>query len=399
MLSMLFNIIELSFVIYTDQAGNQENQKITDILVRTSPYIKSSAKRSPPVIVNQDNSKAGTSKSGNLKKKGKKIQDLRTPTKKITQESRQSPRLQLLEYSKCVTPLQSDDSLVKGKKATENNNQASIKEAVSGKKERKKTTKRTKKKSKINRLSKRKKPKIPIKKHDMVSLRTRLSPKKFYDVVASLNNEQKHSVREMGLGSLLKIATNGITGKLARFVVNSFNPNDMKMHLPKGLVHDLLGLPMGGELLYCIQHCAADLPALVEWKAQFAKAVIRPTDLEEKFAESADSGVLFNMNFILLFINTLCELNKNGSCKTSALPHLLSVVQTKAINWCAYVVNCLKVSKTTWDDNDKDDYFCGPLLFLLLAYLQFMRNLKNTPRQTPALHLWDLGTMIQRERA
>ncbi|KAL4586006.1 hypothetical protein LXL04_010636 [Taraxacum kok-saghyz] len=208
------------------------------------------------------------------------------------------------------------------------------------------------------------------------------------------------------MGSLLKIATNGITWKLARFVVNSFNPNDMKMHLPKGvveitehLVHDLLGLPMGGELLYCIEHCAADLPALVEWKAQFSKAIIRPSDLEEKIAKSADSGVLFNMNFILLYINTLCELNKNGSCKTNALPHLLSVVQTKDINWCAYVVNCLKVSKTTWDDKDKDDYFCGPLLVLLLAYLQFMRNLKTAPRQTPTLHLWDLGTMIQRERA
>ncbi|KAL4588726.1 hypothetical protein LXL04_001621 [Taraxacum kok-saghyz] len=95
---------------------NKPNQKITDIVVRTSQYTKSSAKRSPPVIVNQDNSKVGTSKSGNLKKKGKKIQDLRTPTKKITQESRQSPRLQLLEYSKCVTPLQSDDNLVKEKK-------------------------------------------------------------------------------------------------------------------------------------------------------------------------------------------------------------------------------------------------------------------------------------------
>jgi len=29
MLSILFNITELSFVMYTDQAGNQENQKIT----------------------------------------------------------------------------------------------------------------------------------------------------------------------------------------------------------------------------------------------------------------------------------------------------------------------------------------------------------------------------------
>ena len=255
---------------------------------------------------------------------------------------------------------------------------------MGGKKERKKTTKKDQKEEQNKKTVKEKKPKIPINKDDMVSLRTRLSPKKFYDVVASLNNEQKKSVREMGLGSLLKIATNGITGKLARFVVNSFNPNDMKMHLPKGvveiteqLVHDLLGLPMGGELLYCIEHCAADLPELVEWKAQFAKSAIRPSDLEEKIAESADSGVLFNMNFILLFINTLCELSKNGSCKTSALPHLLSVVQTKDINWCAYVVNCLKVSKTSWDYLDKDDYFCGPLLVLLVNFLHLVSCLTH----------------------
>ncbi|KAL4577531.1 hypothetical protein LXL04_013640 [Taraxacum kok-saghyz] len=143
-----------------------------------------------------------------------------------------------------------------------------------GRKNGRKRQKKDQKEEQNKKIVKEKKPKIPINKDDMVSLRTRLSPKKFYDVVASLNNEQKQSVREMGLGSLLKIATNGITGKLARFVVNSFNPNDMKMHLPKGvvviieqLVHDLLGFPMGGELLYCIEHCAADLPELVEWKA------------------------------------------------------------------------------------------------------------------------------------
>ncbi|CAH1436214.1 unnamed protein product [Lactuca virosa] len=77
-----------------------------------------------------------------------------------------------------------------------------------------------------------------------------MSPKKFYDIVKSLNKEQKKAVREMGLGSLLRIATNGISGKLACFVVNSFNPSDMKMHLPNAkiditpaLVHDLLGNP------------------------------------------------------------------------------------------------------------------------------------------------------------
>ncbi|KAL4568865.1 hypothetical protein LXL04_024482 [Taraxacum kok-saghyz] len=75
-----------------DQAGNQENQKITDIVVRTSPYTKSSAKRSP--------------------------------------------------------------------QAKENDNQASTKEAVGGKKERKKTTKKDQKEKQNKKTVKEKMPKI-----------------------------------------------------------------------------------------------------------------------------------------------------------------------------------------------------------------------------------------------
>ena len=63
----------------------------------------------------------------------------------------------------------------------------------------------------------------------------------------------------MRLRLLLRIAANGITRKMAQFVVNSFNPEDMKMHLPKGnidiapaLVHDLLGIPLGGKDIYNI---------------------------------------------------------------------------------------------------------------------------------------------------
>ena len=40
---------------------------------------------------------------------------------------------------------------------------------------------------------KEKKAKVPINPNDRVSLRTRMSPKKFYDIVKSLNKEQKKS--------------------------------------------------------------------------------------------------------------------------------------------------------------------------------------------------------------
>ncbi|CAH1434870.1 unnamed protein product [Lactuca virosa] len=88
------------------------------------------------------------------------------------------------------------------------------------------------------------------------------------------NEKNKKVVRDMGLGSLLRIAANGITGKMARFAVNSFNPEDMKMHLPKGniditpaLVHDLLGIPLGGKDMYNTNQCEGK--ELMDWKQQY----------------------------------------------------------------------------------------------------------------------------------
>ncbi|KAL7588670.1 hypothetical protein Lser_V15G40534 [Lactuca serriola] len=218
-----------------------------------------------------------------------------------------------------------------------------------------------------------------------------MSPKKFYDIVKSTNKEQRKAVREMGLGSLLRIATNEISGKLARFVVNSFNPSDTKIHLPNAkiditpeLVHDFVGIPLGKELM--------------DWKQQYNFKAMRPSDVEEKIKESSDSGIIFRTNFVLLFVNTICEHNKPGTCKTTILSHLLGKTPMREIDWCGFVTNCLKMSKTTWDETDRGNYYCGPLLVISLAYSEFMRNDKNEKRQIHALYFWNYEMMVKREK-
>ncbi|CAH1423565.1 unnamed protein product [Lactuca virosa] len=57
------------------------------------------------------------------------------------------------------------------------------------------------------------------------------------------------------------------------------------------------------------------------------------------------------------------------------------------------------MSKMTWDETDRGNYYCGPLLVLLLAYLEFMRNDKNEKRQIHALHFWDYEMIVKREKA
>ncbi|CAH1432863.1 unnamed protein product [Lactuca virosa] len=163
------------------------------------------------------------------------------------------------------------------------------------------------------------------------------------------------------------------------------------------LVHDLLGIPLGGKDIYNTDQCEGK--ELMDWKQQYNFKAMRPSDVEEKIKESSDSGIIFRTNFVLLFVNTICEQNKPGTCKTTVLPHLLGKTPMREIDWCGFITNCLKMSKTKRDETDRGNYYCGSLLVLLLAYLEFMRNDKNEKRQIHALHFWDYEMMVKREKA
>ncbi|CAH1412895.1 unnamed protein product [Lactuca virosa] len=126
---------------------------------------------------------------------------------------------------------------------------------------------------------------------------------------------------------------------------------DMKIHLPNAkiditpeLVHDLLGIPLGGKDIYNTDQCEGK--ELMDWKQQYNFKAMRPSDVEERIKESSDSGIIFRINFLLLFVNTICEQNKPGT-----------------------------------------------------SYLEFMRNDKNEKRQIHALYFWDYEMMMKREKA
>ncbi|CAH1419142.1 unnamed protein product [Lactuca virosa] len=145
---------------------------------------------------------------------------------------------------------------------------------------------------------------------------------------------------------------------------------DMKIHLPNAkiditpeLVHDLLGIPLGGKDIYNTDQCEGK--ELMDWKQQYNFKAMRPSDVEERIKESLDSGIIFRTNFLLLFVNTICEQNKPGTCMTTVLPHLLGKTPMREIDWCGFITNCLKMSKMTWDETDRGNYYCGPLLVFL----------------------------------
>ena len=63
-----------------------------------------------------------------------------------------------------------------------------------------------------------------------------MCPKFLYYAVKTLNKEQKRAARQMRLGLLLEMSTNGIPGQLSGFVVENFDPATMNLNLPAGSI-------------------------------------------------------------------------------------------------------------------------------------------------------------------
>ncbi|CAH1413166.1 unnamed protein product [Lactuca virosa] len=80
------------------------------------------------------------------------------------------------------------------------------------------------------------------------------------------------------------------------------------------------------------------------------------------------------------------EKNKPGTCKTTVLPHLLGKTPMRESDWCGFITNCLKMSKMTWDETDRGNYYCGPLL-VLLDYEMMVK------REKAELKSGDFGTL------
>lgn len=100
-----------------------------------------------------------------------------------------------------------------------------------------------------------------------------MCPKMLFDVVKSINKQQRKAVREMRLGSLLIMTSNGIPGKLSRYVLNCFDLDKMKINLPVGsiditsdLIHNLLGIPTGGRKINEFDLNEKTKTGLLEWR-------------------------------------------------------------------------------------------------------------------------------------
>ncbi|KAK9058052.1 hypothetical protein SSX86_022892 [Deinandra increscens subsp. villosa] len=158
-------------------------------------------------------------------------------------------------------------------------------------------------------------------------------------------------------------------------------------------------LPEGGIDISSLPKPKKQSEMFKEWKNRYPTTAFPPSTVVSWIEENNyENWMFFVLDFLLLFVTTMIEAWKNGSCKMSLLSCLDDERDVKEYDWCGYILNRIKVCKKEWIRDDKDCPFIGPLTILTLIYVDSTDcDGFNYERKGNALEFWTTRKLKERE--
>nr|KAJ0207451.1 hypothetical protein LSAT_V11C500239110 [Lactuca sativa] len=233
------------------------------------------------------------------------------------------------------------------------------------------------------------KPKKPVVK-EFYSMKNRCSRESLLSIILGLRKEQKECVRSMGFGALLKMKITDIPLKLGFYVLQKFDYERMvidiegkELKVTTESIHDMLGIPIGYG----------------EWKQQFKKdSIIRLSAIKNVIVSTTQADLNFQLNFVVLFLNTFCESASMGICNLFRLSYISRKIDISNIDWCSYVLDCLVRTKNSYIPYSDTDFFVRPSAFLVLFYADNIRSeALMVTRKRPTICYWSSEKIKYRE--
>nr|GFB70922.1 hypothetical protein [Tanacetum cinerariifolium] len=166
------------------------------------------------------------------------------------------------------------------------------------------------------------------------------------------------------------------------------------------LVYKVLGVPLGGEDINRMNRLGIGDVTTLEWHGQFSNKNPTPKKVFDKIQESQMGGILFKLNFHVLFSNAMGLSGKGGQCRPgkSIIGFINEETKIESLDWCKYICMCLKMSKINWIRDGENSYFSGPLTALTLMYLISTKcDSIFVPRERPAIKHWTTELIKKRE--
>ncbi len=204
-----------------------------------------------------------------------------------------------------------------------------------------------------------------------VKLDTRSVTMTIVKAILEMTDAQKKSVTEIGFGSFLQLTAKHLPLYLGHWVVEHFDAQKVGLKMADGEcilidekdVYIALGIPLGGHEI----KASGLSDAQRRWRQSFPQTRLHPNHIVNAMMESKEGGEFFKKCFMMVFISTIIESNKNGTINNCYFDVLEDVEEIKSYNWCGFLLKRLIQAKKSWD-NDKQCYFRGSLLFLVVCF-------------------------------
>ncbi|CAH1422664.1 unnamed protein product [Lactuca virosa] len=204
-------------------------------------------------------------------------------------------------------------------------------------------------------------------------IQVRTSPNVLYSCMHNLSKEQEAYISSIGLGHLLNMKVDGCASIMGHYTVRNFDADRMVLNLHHGdipinrqVIHEMLGLPLENVTIKSMAYREVTDDTITVWKKQFDdEDNIRPRAVQQVIMQTTRADLLFKVNIFVLLCNTLGQSMSMGTCDLSMLSKVTKDLDLSDIDWCGYVFDCLKETKSAWNPNSKKGFYVGPIILLL----------------------------------
>nr|KAJ0209832.1 hypothetical protein LSAT_V11C400163580 [Lactuca sativa] len=238
-------------------------------------------------------------------------------------------------------------------------------------------------------------------------IQVRTSPNVLYSCMHNLSKEQEAYISSIGLGHLLNMKVDECASIMGHYIVRNFNADRMVLKLHHGeipinrqVIHEMLGLPLGHVTIKFMPYREVTDDTITVWRKQFEdEDNIRPRAVQQVIMQSTRAYLMFKVNIFVLLCNTLGQSMSMGTCDLSMLSKVTKDLDLSDIDWCGYVFDCLKETKSAWNPNSKKGFYVGPIILLLLLYVESVRcDSVKIARCRSAICCWNVDKLRERER-
>nr|KAJ0205667.1 hypothetical protein LSAT_V11C500257040 [Lactuca sativa] len=207
-------------------------------------------------------------------------------------------------------------------------------------------------------------------------IQVRTSPNVLYSFLHNLSKEQEAYISSIGLGHLLNMKVDGCASIMGHYIVKNFNADRMvlKLHhreipINRQVIHEMLGLPLGHVTIKSMPYREVTNDTITVWRKQFEdEDNIRPRAVQQVIMQSTRAYLMFKVNIFVLLCNTLGQSMSMGTCDLSMLSKVTKHLDLSDIDWCGYVFDFLKETKSAWNPNSKKGFYVGPIILLLKVF-------------------------------